>query len=219
MGFVSTVLIISHLPILVAVISAVFLYPALGKALQAFSWFLFLSGAVQFASLLLFLTGKNNMPLLHFYVAAGLPVLLWFYKTVLGDFISSIIIWGIAACFLVFTAVNSFFIQDVYRFNSNALTVESVIIIILSLFTFIFFLNTTMRTTGIEDRKSLNWINSGLFIYYLSCLLIFYFGDIILFRFSRDTSGITWIFHSFFSIVMYSFFIIGLWKRSRTQHS
>jgi len=218
MSFVKTVLVISHLPILAAVASALFLYPTLGKALRAFSWFLFLSGAVQFASLWLFLAGKNNMPLLHFYVAAGLPMLLWFYKRVLGNFISSVVIWGIAACFVIFTIINSLFLQDIYRFNSHALTVESVIIIILSLFTFIFFLNTTMKATGIEDRKSLNWINSGLFIYYLSCLLIFYFGDIILFRFSRDTSGITWLFHSFFSIVMYSFFIIGLWKRSKTQH-
>lgn len=158
------------------------------------------------------------MPLLHFYVAAGVPTLVWFYKTIMQEFINASIMWSIAGLFLVFTIINSLFIQNIYHFNSYALVVESIIVIILALFTFIFLLNDTMKETGIPDIKSLSWINTGLFIYYLSCLLIFYFGDAILSRFSKDLSGLTWIFHSFFSVVMYTCFIIGLWKRSKTRH-
>jgi hypothetical protein len=194
-------------------------YKTLGNALKIFAWFVFLSGIVQFTSLGLCLANKNNMPLLHFYVAAGLPFLVWFYKAVLNDFISAKIMWGIIIFFLPLTILNSVFLQDIFRFNSNALALESIIVIILALFTFIFFLNDTMKETGVKDIKSLTWINSGLFIYYLSCLLIFYFGDTIIFRFSKDLSRLTWIFHSFFSIVMYTCFFIGLWKRSKTQHS
>lgn len=219
MSLVRIITIISHLPILAAVIGYAWVYPKLGKALKAFSWFIFLSGSIQFPSLFLFLNGKHNLPLLHFYVAAGVPVLAWFYKTVLGNYISSRILWGIVVCFLVFTVINSVFIQGINRFNSNALVVESIIIIILSLFTFVFFLNDTMKETEIPDKKSLNRINSGLFIYYLSCLLIFYFGDMVLFHFAINLVGITWMFHSFFSVVMYTCFLTALWKRSKTQHS
>jgi hypothetical protein len=156
------------------------------------------------------------MPLLHIYVAAGFPLLVRFYKTVLGNSISSKLLWTVVILFLVFTAINSLYVQDIFRFNSNALVLESVLIIILALFTFIFFLNSTIREAGIHDIKSLTWINSGLFVYYLSCLLIFYFGDTILFCFSKDASRLTWIFHAFFSMTMYTCFLIGLWKRSKT---
>lgn len=219
MKFTTTIIIASHIPILATVIASAVLYKKLGDALRVFAWFIFLSGFVQFTSLGLCLVLKNNMPLLHFYVAAGLPCLVWFYKKVLGDFVSGAIMRGIIILFLLFTIANSLFIQNIYRFNSNALALESIIIIILALFTFIFFLNDTMKEAGVPDIKSLTWINTGLFVYYLSCLLIFYFGDTILFRFSRDLSRLTWLFHSFFSIVMYTCFFIGLWKRSKSQHS
>lgn len=218
MSLVNTVIVISYLPIGATVISCLWMYSKLSKTLRVFSLFIFLSGFVQFTSLALFFCGKNNMPLLHFYVAASVPCLVAFYKTVLGNNVSDKIMWGIILCFLTFTIINSIFIQDIYSFNSNALVIESIIVIILSLFTFIFLLNDSMQETEIRDKKTLNWINSGLFIYYLSCLLIYYYGDMILFHFSRSLVGLTWIFHSFFSIVMYTCFFIGLWKRSKTQH-
>lgn len=160
--------------------------------------------------------GQNNMPLLHVYVAAGFTCLAWFYKTILNRFINAKIIWSVAILFLLFTVINSLFFEDILTFNSNALTVESILIIILALFTFTFFLNDIVKETGGHDIKSLSWINSGLFIYHSSSLLIFYFGAVITHTFSKNLNLYTWIFHSFFSMVMYTCFFIGLWKRSRT---
>jgi hypothetical protein len=216
MNFSETIIVLSHVPILLTVVYAVIYYKQLGPALKVFSWFVFLSGIIQFTSLAFWYAGKNNMPLLHIYVAAGFICLAWFYRTLLNGFIKAKIIWLIAILFLLFTIINSLFIQPVFTFNSYALTVESILIIILTLFTFRFFLNDIVKETSGRDIKSLNWINSGLFIYYASSMLIFYFGAIITRTFSRDLNLYTWIFHSFFSIVMYTCFLIGLWKRSKT---
>ena len=216
MNFAQTIILSSHVPILATVIFAATRYRTLGPQLKVFSWFIFLSGLVQFVSLAFWFASRNNMPLLHFYVAAGFACLAWFYTTVLKGFIDAAIIWFATIAFLVFTAVNSLFFQPFLTFNSNALTAESVLIIILALFTYIFFLNDIVRETGGRDIRSLTWINSGLFIYYSSTLLIFYFGATINQVFSKDLSQYTWIFHSFFSVVMYIFFCIGLWKRSAT---
>jgi hypothetical protein len=214
MNFSESIILVSHLPILATVVYAAVRYKTLGPELKVFSWFIFLSGLVQFVSLAFWFAHKNNMPLLHFYVAAGFVSLAWFYKTVLKGFINEGIIWAIAILFLLFTTGNTFFFQPVLTFNSNALTVESILIIILALFTFIFFLNDIVKETGGTDIKSLNWINSGLFIYHSSSLLIFYFGATIIGMFSKSLSQYIWVFHSFFSIVMYTCFYIGLWKRS-----
>jgi hypothetical protein len=215
MNFSQIVIIISHIPVLLTVLYAAFCYKKMGIELKVFSWFVFLSGLIQFVSLAFWYAGKNNMPLLHFYVAAGFTSLAMFYKTILKGFINAKIIWCITILFLLFTSINTIFIQSIYAFNSYALTVESVLVIILALFTFIFFLNDIVKETGIRDIKSLNWINYGLFIYYSSCLLIFYSGAIIS-QFSTNLNQYTWIYHSFFSIVMYTCFLVGLWKRVKT---
>lgn len=215
MSFSEIVIVVSHLPILLTVVYALIYYKQLGHELKVFSWFIFLSGIIQFISLGFWYAGKNNMPLLHVYVAAGFICLTWFYKTLLNGFINAKIIWLIAILFLLFTIINSLFIQPILTFNSYALTVESILIIILALFTFKFFLNDIVKEKSGKDIKSLNWINSGLFIYYSSSMLIFYFGSIITQSFSRNLNLYTWIFHSFFSIVMYTCFFIGLWKRSK----
>lgn len=216
MNFPETIIIVSHIPIGVTVGYAAILHKRFDADLKVFSWFLFLSGLVQFVSLYFWFHRWNNMPLLHVYVAVGLLCLAWFYQKLLNGFISGWIIGFVTALFMLFTVVNSLFIQPVMTFNSNALTIESVLITILSLFTFTFLLNDSVRQSGGHDTKSLGWINSGLFIYYSSGLLIFYFGATFTRTFSFQLNQYTWILHSFFSMVMYTCFFIGLWKRSGT---
>jgi hypothetical protein len=216
MNFPEIIIILSHVPILLTVGYAALQYPRLGADLQVFSGFLFLSGLIQFTSLYFWFHRLNNMPLLHVYVAAGFISLAWFYQKVLNGFISVWIIGSVTALFTVFTVTNSLFIQHIMTFDSNALTIESVLVVILSLFTFTFLLNDSVKETRHHDTIGLGWINSGLFIYYSSSLLIFYFGATITGSFSRTLGQYTWIFHSIFSMVMYTCFFIGLWKRSKT---
>lgn len=216
MNFAQIVIIISHLPILLAVVYTASIYNRLSHELKVFSWFIFFSGLIQFVSLAFWFAHRNNMPLLHLYVAGSFLLLTWFYSTLLRGFINKKVLWSVAGAFLVFTTINSIFIQPVNTFNSYALTIESVLILILSLFTFTFFLNNIVKETRRRDIKSLTWINSGLFAYYSSDLLIFYFGAVITQTLSTSLNQYTWVFHSFFSIVMYTCFIIGLWRRSKT---
>lgn len=214
MNLPEIIIVAAHIPVLIAVGYAAVRYRELGPELKVFSWFLFLSGVIQFVSLYFWFHHWNNMPLLHVYVAGGFVCLAWFYKMVLGGWINAGIIWLAAALFLLFSVVNSLFIQPVLTFNSNALTVESVLIVILSLFTFLFLLNDSVKERGGQGIISLNWINSGLFIYYSSSLLFFYFGSTIMQQFSVNLSQYAWIYHSFFSVVMYTCFSIGIWRRS-----
>ncbi|SJZ84626.1 hypothetical protein SAMN04488128_1011830 [Chitinophaga eiseniae] len=210
------IIVLSHVPILLTVVYAAAQYRTLPRELKVFSWFLFLSGVIQFISLAFWFASKNNMPLLHIYVAAGFLCLAWFYNTLLNGFIDAGIIWLIAILFLLFSITNSLFIQPVHTFNSIALTVESILIVILALFTYRFFLSDIVKETSGPNIKSLHWINSGLFIYYSSSILIFYFGSVITTAFSRGLNLSAWMFHAFFSMVMYTCFFIGLWKRSKT---
>lgn len=206
----------ASVPVWITAAYAALRYRQLGKELRVFAVFLWLSGAVELVSRLLWQRSINNLPLLHFYVAAGFICLSWFYSTVLRDFINQKIIWGIAAAFTVFTLLNSAFVQGIYEFNSYALSVQAILILIVSIFTYLLLLNDIVR----ERRSpalitSLNWINSGLFIYYTSSLLIFYFGDLFTDRFPVFLNQYTWAFHAVFLAVMHTCIFIGLWKQPK----
>jgi len=214
MSFSKFVIIFSHVPVLVTVIYAALIYKTLKPELKSFSVFLFLSGIIQMISLSLWFYRQNNLPLLHLYVAAGFVCLAWFYCRVLDGFINSRVIWIAAGVFLLFTVCNSLFIQKIETFNSYALTVECILVVILSMSTYLLFLNMAASGQARENAKSLNWINTGLFIYYSSTLLIFYSGHVLMARFPLLLNRYTWMLHSFFSIIMYICFFTGLWKRS-----
>lgn len=215
MTIAKSIIIFSHIPIFVTALYAAFLYPKLSKALKIFAQFLFLSGIIQGISLVFWFLNKNNFPFLHVYIALGFCIIAWFYKTVLEGFINPKIINITVVGFLLFTIFNSLFVQKIHSFNSNALVLECILIIILSLSTYIFFLNDIARESRIENRVGINWINSGLFIYNTSSLVIFYFGDYFTRHVPEYLNRYTWVLHSIFSVVMYTFFYIGLWKRLR----
>lgn len=153
------------------------------------------------------------MPLLHVYVIVSFVSLAWYYNSLMKDFIHRYVIIIAAGLFCLLSLLNSLFVQPVFSFNSYALTLESALLIILSLSAYILLLKKIVAEKKKGEIKSLNWINSGVFIYYSSTLLIFYFGDLITHSYSRSFNRYTWVLHSFLSIVMYTCFIIGLWKR------
>jgi len=210
------IIILSHIPILATAIYAAVCFKQLTRPLRIFAYFVFMSALVQFISLFLWFGKENNMPLLHLYVPLTVLFLAWFYATILQRFIEVKIIWWTALIFLLFSIINSIFFEPLLTFNSNALTIESILIIILTLFTFIALLNDIFRQSDPGNTTSLNWINSGFFIYHSCTLVLFFFGDKITTVLSTMFNMYTWMLHSFLSIIMYTCFFISLWKRPTT---
>jgi hypothetical protein len=209
----SAILQISSLPVWGTCIYSIIIYKSLSKELKIIGAFLLFAGVIQFISTYCWYNKINNMPLLHLYVAGGFLFICLFYQQLLDGFISKKIIWGVLACFTCFTVINTLFIQPINTYNSYAVVVESILIIILSLSTFMFLLDDIVKETKGKLAVSLNWINSGLFIYYSSSLLIFYFGNVITGSFSVEISQYLWVIPSIASMAMHTCFFIGLWKR------
>lgn len=205
----------SFVPTVVVATYAAIVYKKLPPQLKVFTWFILLSGVIEATSRILWFNGKNNMPLLHIYVAAGFLCLSYFYRFLLKDFVNPKIIWMVQIAFTAFTLINSLFIQNVFTFNSYALTVESVILVIFSLTTYLLMMNDVVKKNHAKIRKSVDWLNSGVFIYYASSLLIFHFGNLITILSPSALVNYTWVLHAIFSIVMYCCFFVGLWNRAK----
>lgn len=216
---INLILEFASIPVIGCAIYAGFIYRKLTKELRIIALFILLSGAIELSSTALWYLKINNFPLLHLYVLAGFLILIIFFESILKGFISRKIFLVIGVSFTIYTIVNSVAFQTIYTFNSNALVVQAVLVIILSISTYILLLNDIVREQRVELIDSLNWINSGLFIYYTSSFLIFYFGDFLTKNFSPTINQYTWTLHTLFSTIMYICFFIGLWKRPRKSIS
>lgn len=215
----STVIDYSVIPTFVVGIYTLIVYKNLPREMKYFSWFVFVSVIVQAIASILFYSRENNLPVLHIYTIVGFLFLINFYNQIFDGLIRPRILWTLGILFVVYSVINSIFIQDIYTFNSYALSVQAILIIILSLTTFAFLMNDIVRARRINIINSLTWINAGLFIYYSSSLLVFYFGNMINDMAVTPLKRYTWFIYALFSIIMYLCFFVGLWKRPRTSIS
>lgn len=215
--FVRLFIIASHIPVFLCTVYSAAVFKKLEEPLRSFCYFVFISGLIQLLSLLLWIRHRNNMPLLHIYVPLGFVCLTQFYSRILKNFISEKLLWGVLLAFVALSLLNSCLFQPLYTCNSYALVLESTLVIIYSFSTFIFMLNSIFKERKASLFTSLNFINSGLFVYYVSSLLVFYCGTVLAVYSSSALIKSAWLFHAFFSVTMYVFFIVGLAKRPRNH--
>ncbi len=214
MDYKNIIFLYTNLPLLIALVIIGRNYLRFPVELKVVSWYIFLSIIVQFYSQYLASQKIHNLYLLHIFVPASFVLFSIFYQKVFAHFIHRHALWWILGLFLLFSILNSIFWQDLDTFNSYALSLESVLLIIYSLSLFALLLNESVREEKKEILPSLRWINSGILIYYTSGLLIFYFGDLLT-HFSKVRFEISWLFHSFIYIIQFICISIGLWKHPK----
>jgi hypothetical protein len=215
MSLAQYIIVLAHLPVFITAGFAARVYQRLGKELRTFAWLLFLSGIIQVISLVCWFNKINNFPLLHLYTPLSFISMAAFYVQVLQGFIKPRVIWGVAIAFTCYTLLNSLFVQGIFSFNSYALTVQAVLVVIVTLSAYMLFLQKATKASRGQLMKSFHWINSGLFIYYSSSLLIFNLGGLFARYFSPEMIRYIWVVHDFFSVIMYTCFFIGLCKQTR----
>ena len=203
----------AYFPLLVACMYVVGRWWQLQGVVKVYAGFILLTGAVQFSSFFLSLWGINNLPILHFYVPVGFGMLCWFYSKVMHGFIAAKTWWWAGSVFAVFSILNSILWEPVFTFNAVALSVESLLVVILALSAFVLLLNENVRTQKWDTLRSISVFNSGILIYFASNLLLYHNGTIIMEKLSVYGSHATWLIHSFFASIFYFSFIAGLWTR------
>lgn len=212
--------VLSNLPVCIAAVMAMVIYKKADRALKLFCIYIIFSTIVLLTGLVLSLNHTNNMVLLHIYSPVGFALLSLFYKQLLKKAINKELLPVLALIFVVFSIVNSIFFQSVFTFNSNVLTVQSILIIILTLFTFLVSLNKSGISLVIKTNlNALGWINAGLLLYHTSTLLVLYLSNYIAKYYSFEFNVYIWYLNSAAFIIMYSCFIIGLWKQRKIYRS
>jgi hypothetical protein len=157
------------------------------------------------------------MPLGHIYIPVSFLLASLFCSTRLKGFISEKIIAGITVIFILFSTVNSFFIQSYYSFPSYSGAIGALILIGFSILLFA----RIMAEANIKKlaNEPAVWINSGILIYYTSNFFFYILYNILLENSVEFLLQTIFIFNIFY-VIFYILIAIGFWKsKSYKKHT
>ncbi len=170
--------------------------------------YLLFSGLINIAERILGNNKINNLPLLHLYtIGENLVILYFFYLVFKRQTFLKKVISVLMATFTLFALTNMFVIQGIYQYNSYSRPISSLIIIGLCM---CYFLSqTTVDQQQSWFQNPLNWIITGLLIYFGSSLFHFAFLNVISERANLRYYFLMGNIHAGLVLVMYLLFTMG----------
>jgi hypothetical protein len=152
----------------------------------------------------------NNLFLLHIYTVEECGMILWFYSHVFRGFINQKVFLYTFISFFVFAVINSILFQSLKQNNTHSRSIEATVIIACTIAYFYKMLSETKVEK--PEQSPYFWFNTGFLIYFSASLLLFTLSNYIRGDQYKQLRHDIWTLHAFFSIVMYLFIAIGLWK-------
>ena len=207
----------SNIPPFLAGVLALVYFKKFDKRLFSFKLFLLFNSVIQISQLVLSSLKQHNLFLLHIDVPVEFTLLAYFYYSFLKKYVDKKIFFTLISLFLLFSIINSIFIQPVNSFNSHALIAEALILIILSIFAFIVLLDPRSGMNKVQIGKTATLINSGIFVNFSTTLLIYYFSNFLIKNADKGTVNYIWVYNDLASVVMYAFFIAAVWKHVKQK--
>lgn len=181
------------------------------RALKIIWYYLLLDCVVNVLAVVLANHKINNLPVLHVFTILEFVWMSYFYLSVLKDKAAGRMIRFLLVLFPVFCIVNFLFFQSIYQFNTYARPVEALIIMSYSLAYF-------AQSNDAETRWSLNpvnWMNSGILLYFSGALFIFSFSNLTVNEISKKYYAINilmWNIHATLLLIMYLLIAFGFSK-------
>jgi len=177
------------------------------KCLKVIFLYLIFGGLSDVAERLLGIRHINNLPLLHFYTIIEFLFILRFFQLALKNPLASRLIGWLMIIFPVFGIFDFVFIQSIYQFNSYPRPIAALIIIGLCLFYFFKYSEAEKKNPWVNEP--LNWMVTGILVYFGSSLFHFAFLNVLYENASLTVYFIFEIIHATLVMVMYLLFAAG----------
>lgn len=181
-------------------------------------WIVVLTGIAcvsQIVSTILWNKQMNNILVSHIYSILEFTLLIFYFTSY---FTRNLRKWAVVltTLFTCIVIVRAFVFHNPFEMNWVPRTIESAVMIAISLFMYGFIMKTS---SGINIwNQPLFWINSAALLYFSSNLLLFYFSSYVA-QLSYNLNITIWVMHVIFMTLYYLLISIGLWKTPRIQPS
>ncbi|MEZ4828317.1 MAG: hypothetical protein R3C61_18810 [Bacteroidia bacterium] len=202
-----TLLYIAAFSILIPVIASIRYYRNQPVYLRLLSWFLWICALTDLSSHVLAEWYINTDPSLHIYTIVEFAFLILILQPHLPSFFTVQKAWYVILLFSVFGLYNMFFLQGVFAFNSYALAVESIAMIMLTVWYFYHVLQELSEKKLTESP--IFWISTGILTYFSVNLFMYIIGRYL----SENSFAWAWaIIHNVNYILRNLLFFTGIWK-------
>lgn len=202
---------ISGLSILIPLITAGIFFKHLNKTLKKLSVFICFSAITEFLAARYASHGINNMPISHLYAFIQVPLLAWVFRDLISGIRQKVIII-LSVLFLLFSAVNLAFWEDLLEFNSNQRYFAAVCIITFCAFYFIqLFIDTKILKIELDPYF---WMSAGILIYTAGTLFLFIYAQEVL----NGANNAYWNLNCILNIFLNMGLTIALWLGSRKSN-
>ena len=169
--------------------------------------YLLLAAGTEIAARILGSRSINNLPLLHFYTMFELLILLLFFRKLFEQHRIRRLINVLMIAFPLLCVGNFLFIQSILQYNSYPRPIAAVIIIGFCMMYFYKRLDINLHTGW--TRQPINWMVSGLLVYFSSSLLHFAFLNLLYQKADRSVYFLFGNIHATLVMVMYLLFAVG----------
>lgn len=170
----------------------------------------YLSIASFFSDIISLILSKydlNNLWIIQIWGLTQGILLFLFFSTVIDISIKRI--RAFLVLFIIYYVINSIFIEGLNQYNSLAMSIEAIIMIVLC---FIYFHKLYTDEVGVFlERIPVFWVVIGILFYFSGALFSFLLSSDILSK-APDRFYNSWIFHNSVNIIKNILFAIGLWK-------
>ena len=163
------------------------------------------------------LTGTPNLPILHVYTVVEFILLGSFYALLATSKAQQRIVVGLMTVGLLLIVLNSVLLQPFDTFNSNARTLESLLLASFAVQRMFQVSGNHLNQT--TEQKALFWINAGVLLYFSASLIVFLFSDYTS-QLSIEMSRNIWSIHALFNLLFSCLLAVGifkLWKPTTTS--
>lgn len=140
---------------------------------------------------------------------------LFFYKIFLNNFIKKSILLSIPIVIIV-SIINSFFLQNIYQFNSYAFLFIAFLLVIWSILYFIELLNNEFSLYVWNNPNF--WICTGILFFYAGSFFLMGFITII-YKYNPELASKIYIINHLLNIILYSLYTYGFICQNRIQQS
>lgn len=191
----------------VAAVTGLPRWNALPKALKTLAVATVLMCVTGIVQLVMWKKGINNLPVLHFYTPLEFLLLATVYIQL--PFLSSVQRKRMVVLAVMGTAAivaNTLFLQGIWKFNANARTIESLILMGLSVF-YLFSASGLQNEKQAATPSGFALVNAGVLIYFSASFMVFLFSNYIS-DFDKQTSQHIWTIHAVFYLI-FSALVLG----------
>lgn len=196
--------------VLVPIVMAIARYKVLTQETRVVFYYLLVTAVAHVVTIEMARRSIPNLVVFHFFTIVEALFFLRFFLLLFSDPIMRKLIRILMIAFTLFCLVNLVFFQSIAFFNTYTRLIECIIFILLNLV--YWWADGSKETNTRWAAVPVNWILSGILLYFASASFLFIFTNFMFSKYSLAVNLMVWNVHATLVLIMYLLFAAAFYQ-------